>query len=122
MLDGGKSRAPRPAPHRARSHPDRARQFMPFAALKGYYELVRAEERIVQPRHVLTDEEATALSAAIARLRKGDMARVTYYDADAYVSACGAVTGIDTAMRTLRIVKTTIAFDDILSLETQAQA
>jgi len=23
-----------------RPHPDRARQFMPFAALKGYYELI----------------------------------------------------------------------------------
>ena len=30
--------------HVARAHPDRARQFMPFAALKGYDELVRERE------------------------------------------------------------------------------
>lgn len=27
--------------HVARPHPDRARQFLPFAALTGYYDLVR---------------------------------------------------------------------------------
>lgn len=35
------------AHRQARPHPDRARQFMPFAALKGYRELVRQQERIV---------------------------------------------------------------------------
>lgn len=31
-------------PHKARAHSDRARQFMPFAALKGYEKLIEAEE------------------------------------------------------------------------------
>jgi len=31
-------------PHVARAHPDRARQFMPFAALKGYHELAKSKE------------------------------------------------------------------------------
>ncbi len=31
-------------PHEARAHPDRARQFMPFAALKGYHELAKSKE------------------------------------------------------------------------------
>ena len=57
--------------HRARPHADRARQFMPFAALKGYYELVR------QQGHQLTDEEALELSARLAALRKGDTASPT---------------------------------------------
>ncbi len=30
--------------HRARAHASRARQFMPFAALKGYHELAHAQE------------------------------------------------------------------------------
>lgn len=30
--------------HVARSHPDRARQFMPFSALKGYHEMAAAKE------------------------------------------------------------------------------
>lgn len=31
-------------PHQARPHADRARQFMPFSALKGYHELARSME------------------------------------------------------------------------------
>lgn len=31
-------------PHEARAHSDRARQFMPFAALKGYEKLIETEE------------------------------------------------------------------------------
>ena len=38
-------------PHRAVPHPDRARQFMPFAALRGYHELVQEEERAARARH-----------------------------------------------------------------------
>lgn len=33
-----------PAPHVAKPGPKRARQFMPFAALKGFYELVSEKE------------------------------------------------------------------------------
>lgn len=90
---------------------------MPFAALKGYYELARKQERVEQPRHRLTEEEARELDAQLGRLRKGLVARVTYYDADAYVTACGVVARIDETFRTLRIVKTDIAFDDILRIE-----
>lgn len=32
-------------PHQAQAHPQRARQFMPFAALKGYHELAHSKER-----------------------------------------------------------------------------
>ena len=29
---------------------DRARQFMPFAALTGYYEVIKQREKIIEPR------------------------------------------------------------------------
>ena len=105
------------APHKARAHADRARQFMPFAALKGYYELVAQQERISQPRHRLTEEEARDLSAQLSILHKGDLARVTYYDTDAYVTKQGIVARIDTTFRALRIIKTDIPFDDIVRIE-----
>ena len=44
--DGADSLLPRASmPHIARAHPDRARQFMPFAALRGYDELIRQRTR-----------------------------------------------------------------------------
>ena len=96
---------------------DRARQFLPFAALRGYYDLVRKQERVVEPRHELTEEEALYLSTCVAGLRKGDMVRVEYYDTDAYVIALGMLSNIDTTFRTLTVVKTRIAFDDIRRVE-----
>lgn len=106
-----------PSAHQARPHPDRARQFMPFAALKGYYELVRKQERVAQPQHQLTEEEARELSERLSALRKGELAQVTYYDTDSYVTMQGIVTRIDTVFRILRVVKTDIPFDSILGIE-----
>ena len=36
----------------------RARQFAPFAALRGYYDLVRERERVVEPRREMSEESA----------------------------------------------------------------
>lgn len=95
----------------------RAAQFMPFAALTGYYELARQQERITEPRHELTDEEALALSRTIMQVKKGDLIRVTYYDWDAYRTVSGVVARVDFAYRRLQVVKTIIGFDDILDIK-----
>lgn len=100
---------------RARAH--RAAQFMPFAALTGYYELARRQEHIIQPRHELTDEEAYDLSCTISQITRGEMARVTFYEDGSYHTITGMVSLLDVACRRLRVIKTTIRFDDILSIE-----
>lgn len=41
---------------------NRAAQFMPFAALTGYYELVRKQEITVEQKRELTGEKALELS------------------------------------------------------------
>ena len=60
-------------PDIGRPHPDRARQFMPFAALRGYYDLVHAKEVVPEPRRPLADDEARALDGIIANLVRGDV-------------------------------------------------
>lgn len=95
----------------------RARQFAPFAALRGYYDLVRERERVVEPRREMSEESAALLDRQLHALGKGRVARVVYYDGEAYVTAEGAVTRIDEAYRTLRIIKTDIAFDDLWSVD-----
>lgn len=99
-----------------RPRADRAQQFMPFAALRGYYDLIRERERTPQPRRELTEEEALELSQRLARLERRRMAKVVYHDGEAYVTAHGLVTDIDEAGRTLTIVRTRIPFDAILDL------
>ena len=96
-----------------RPRADRAQQFMPFAALKGYYDLIRERERVVEPKRELTDEKALELSQRLAQVERRTMASIAYHDGEAYVTAHGLVSDIDLAGRTITVVRTRIPFDDI---------
>lgn len=100
-----------------RPHPDRARQFSPFAALRGYYELVHERERVIEPRRSLSEEEARALDEAVANLQRGAMARVVYYEKDAYRTIVGTVSQVDMIYHDLWIVRTRIPFASLCALE-----
>lgn len=108
--------------HEARRHPGRARQFMPFSALKGFEELVREQERRTEPRREMTEERARKLSFAIAALRKGDSVRAVHYADGAYRELEGRVESVDRTFRTLRAAGTLVSFDDIFALEKTASA
>lgn len=97
--------------------PDRARQFMPFAALRGYYDLVHAKEAVPESRRPLSDDEAWALDDLIANLDRGDVVRCRYYEGGGYREAEGAVSQIDVTFRDLWIVRRRIPFSAIQSLE-----
>lgn len=92
---------------------DRAKQFMPFAALRGYYGLIAERNRITEPRRELSEEASAELSDKLRSLEKGQLVSVTYYDRDAYITLEGAVAGIDPVFRVLTVVKTRIPMDDI---------
>ena len=100
-----------------RHHPDRAAQFKPFAALRGYYDLISACERVVEPRPVLSEDESYELSRRILDLARGEMVRVAYYEEGTVVTQTGAVGQLDMVERTLAVVKKRIPLDDIVSLE-----
>ena len=99
------------------SKADRARQFMPFSALRGFESMIREQTREKIPKRELSEYDAARLSAKMARVEKGSMVRVTYYDRDAYVTLEGIVADLDITMRTLRVVKTMIPLDDIWDVE-----
>ena len=97
-------------------HVDRARQFLPFAALTGYYDLIRDRERTPQPFHELAEDEAEALSRKMTWVKKGTMVDICYYDRDAYVHRRGMVSRIDEVERAIWVVKERIPFDMILDI------
>ena len=109
-------------PHVARAFPGRAKQFMPFATLRGYYDAVRDQERREAPRRELQDEDVMRISAVLARISRGNMVRVTYYDGGAYITKQGAVTEIVPTFRWLSVVKTRIAFENISEIEIVGEA
>ena len=98
---------------------DRAKQFMPFAALKGYEEAIREREHIVIERSELSEERLDELDNAFKRLRVGDIATCIYYKSseECYIKVTGMVSKIDIDSRVLKIVNNRIEFDDIYDLE-----
>lgn len=98
------------------AHLSRARQFAPFAALKGYYELVRECERVKEPKRDLSEETLDCIYGKLFQVEKGNMVRVTYYDVDAYMTIEGLVANVDHAFSRLTVAKTTISFDDVLGV------
>ncbi|MDD2413930.1 MAG: YolD-like family protein [Eubacteriaceae bacterium] len=96
---------------------ERARQFMPFSALKGFDQMVQEQERQTEPRRELSEESADALSRILTKLQKGAGVRVTYYRFDHYETVTGQVKNLDPVYRILRVGDCRIAIDDIFQIE-----
>ena len=92
---------------------DRAKQFIPFAALRGYGECLKEKERTAEPRREMSEDDAEILSRKMNRVGSGQMLRVVYYDGSGYVTIEGMSAGIDRQRRTLTIVKQVIPLEDI---------
>lgn len=99
---------------------DRARQFMPFAALTGYYEVIKQREKIIEPRKELSEDEAEILSSKLGNIQKGMLITLTYYKEDCYETLTGLVSNIDPVYRTIKIVKNKIAIDDVYDIRIEA--
>ena len=92
---------------------DRARQFMPFSALKGFHELVREKERVITAKKELSEDDARELSEKLSLLKKGTMVKITCFCSGEYIKIEGVVTAVDFTFRRLTVVKTKIDFDNI---------
>lgn len=103
-------------PHRMLRQ-DRAKQFMPFAALKGLPEATAKKEKITVKRKELSECMAEELNRKFLLLERGKMVTVTYYLQGEYVKMTGLVALIDNNYRVLRIVDTKIHFDDVIDIE-----
>lgn len=101
-------------PHMSRE--DRAKQFMPFAALKGYEEALRRKEKIIVPRPVLSEEYKEELDRKLRQVKKNDMITVVYFHQNEYRKQTGMVSRIDETARVLCVVSTKILFDDLVDI------
>lgn len=95
---------------------NRAKQFVPFAALKGYEEALRAKEKIVVEKIELSEEKKEELDRKLHQIQKNDIITVVYFQKDEYIKLEGMVSRLDTDARILKIVNTRIPFEDIYEL------
>lgn len=96
---------------------NRAKQFMPFDALKGFREAVAEKERIIVPKGDLSEDQKEEIDWRLRQIQEKDIITVEYFHNREYVQITGMVTRIDDVSRTLDIVNTRISFADISDLK-----
>lgn len=114
--------------HRKMSISERAAQFMPFAALTGYEDLIRESSRITQRRIELSETEIDELKNNLEILHEHEkekpMIKVMYFLQDlkknggSYQTVEKHLHHIDDIEKKIIFKdRTTIQFDDIISVE-----
>ena len=61
------------------SREERAKQFMPFAALKGYPDALRKKEKVIVPKMELSEEYEEELDRRLRQVRKNDIVTAVYF-------------------------------------------
>jgi len=74
---------------------NRAKQFMPFDALKGLQDALREKEIEYEQRKELTEESLTELQIKIKKIEIGSTVKIKYYKNKKYIDALGVITKID---------------------------
>ncbi|MBO4251436.1 MAG: YolD-like family protein [Clostridia bacterium] len=96
---------------------ERAKQFMPFAALHGYEKVLKEKEAVRIEKRELTVEEEKKLNEIVLRVKKGDIVSVEHYSTDRYVKVEGVITAIDLTLKFITVVKTKILFANIKEIK-----
>lgn len=118
---------PTSAKHPRMPVPNRAAQFLPFAALSGYGAAIAETARLTDARLELDEGQKAELNAKLVALRERldsrPAAAFTYFVADgkkaggAYVTRAGAVKKLDSLARRLTLTDgTVIPFDDLAEI------
>lgn len=95
---------------------DRAKQFMPFSALKGLEDALRAKEKVVVSKIELSPEMEEELDWKMHSLEKGKIATIVYFCNGEYLKITGMIARIDITSRIVQVVNTKICFENILDI------
>lgn len=96
---------------------NRAKQFIPFDALKGFREALAEKERIIISQKELSEEKKSELNNTLKQLKEMDMLTVKYYANGEYIQLTGIVTMIDRRNCILKVVTVEIPFENIYDLQ-----
>ena len=85
------------------SRVDRAKQFLPFDALKGLQEALREKEIEYEEKIELSEESLTELENEFNKIEKGSYVKIRYYKNRQYIEINGIVTNIDYTRKKIQI-------------------
>ena len=95
---------------------ERAKQFMPFSALKGLNEALAKKELRYDEMPQLTEEEAENINNTLAKIKPHDLVALDFNRYGRNRRIEGAVQRYDTALREIEINSVQIAFDEIYNI------
>lgn len=100
------------------SRSERARQFLPFDALKGLQEALREKEIELEERKELSEEIMEELSDKLQMIEKEDNVKITYYHKQRYWTVQGKVISKNPIQKKLILENDIkINFIDIINIE-----
>ena len=88
-----------------RSRVSRAKQFLPFDALKGFSEALREKEIEYEEKRDLSEESLIELNDKFNQIEKGDYIKIKYYKNGRYIEVEGIITNIDYIKKKIQINK-----------------
>ena len=94
----------------------RAKIFTPFAALKGFENLIREEENTYDEMPELSDDQYEDLNFAINCIRIGDYVSLKYYHDYHIRTIYGPVSKLSKQKRIICIKEKTIDFDELIEI------
>lgn len=95
---------------------ERAKQFMPFAALEGLESSLYERTQRPQERTILAEDAQAELDMRLHSLAPGDRVLVTHYLGMGYVETEGVLRRIDPIGRSVTVDELTIKFSELLDI------
>ena len=97
----------------------RAKQFMPFDALKGYKDAIKEKQKIIVSKKELSEDEEELLSLKIKQIKKNTIVKIVYFSNNEYILVNGMVSAIDFENKFIIVVKQKIDFIDIIEISNE---
>lgn len=82
---------------------NRAKQFLPFDALKGLQEALREKEIENEEKKELSEESLMELENQFNKIEKGSCVKIKYYKNKKYIEVTGIITKIDYIKKKIQI-------------------
>ena len=97
---------------------DRAKQFVPFDALKGLQEelRIREEKRTRVKKKTLSEDQIEKISRVLTRVEQGSNISICLYSKGRYITIEGYVSEINPIYEYIKIGNEKVFFDDIYKI------
>lgn len=81
----------------------RAKQFLPFDALKGLQEALREKEIEHEEKIELSEETLSELNNKFNKIEKGSKVKIKFYKNNKYIEIIGIITDIDYIKKKIQV-------------------